>query len=71
MIDMLVKRSEEVSIGISQLLDQEKLEIKAAVRSGWHGGDPLRGGIKVKAVAIGLAYKSTGRLRADVWHLFR
>ena len=69
--DLFQRRYEEVAYGVAQLTADERQAIKDAACAGPRGGVSLRGAILKKAVQLALAYKATGRIRADVWKIFR
>lgn len=69
--ECVVPRSEKVAIALSKLTSKEKRQLEKATDGYYQGGEMLQEPLRSRAVTLELAYRSSGRLRADVYKVLR
>jgi len=64
-----IPRSDEIALALSKLTPVERSRLEKAATGPYEGGDALTGSTRLKAVELGLAHESTGRLRVDAYKI--
>ena len=70
-VERVVSRQEKVADSLSKLSEREKIQLEKASDGKFLGGDALPDPLRSKAVDLELAYRSSGRLKPDVYKMFQ